>query len=156
MLLFVLVLMVIWGYVGNQIFNDTDMGYGPSWLPLSLAPLFFSAMSFSIAACFPSSSPVFCSCACAGDDLKEGDFESIQDSLLSLFVLLTSENYPWIMYPMMHDNKWSFIFFFTFVVLGRLVEECPKGLLCCVPLDHVSFFRLTTDVSVASVFPVNK
>jgi len=45
-------------------------------------------------------------------------FSSYSQSALSLFVLLTSENYPSILYPAYMADSWFLLFFVSFVVIG--------------------------------------
>jgi hypothetical protein len=46
------------------------------------------------------------------------NFSTLHDSIISLFVLITTANYPDVMMPSYSKSRWAFIFFLIYLVIG--------------------------------------
>ena len=46
------------------------------------------------------------------------NFSTLHDSIISLFVLITTANYPDVMMPSYSKNRWAFVFFVIYLVFG--------------------------------------
>ena len=53
-----------------------------------------------------------------GDNSRDPNFDSFIHSFMSLFVLITTANYPDVMMPSYEQNRVNFFFFFTYLYLG--------------------------------------
>eukprot|EP00050_Salpingoeca_kvevrii_P002362 m.191560 g.191560 ORF g.191560 m.191560 type:complete len:635 (+) comp10594_c0_seq3:67-1971(+) len=51
-------------------------------------------------------------------NVEDNFFGTLKDSFVSLFVLITTANYPDVMMPAFSDTSWAFFFFLAFLLLG--------------------------------------
>ena len=51
-------------------------------------------------------------------DLLDGNFDTTGDTLIALYVLLTGDNYPDILYPALDKSPASILFFISFLLIS--------------------------------------
>jgi len=71
------------------------------------------------------------------------DFDSFPTAMISLFVLLTTENYPQCLYPAFDRSKWSILYFWSYISI------CVVLIMAAVVGTFIDSYRET--ISIAAV-----